>query len=155
MSQTLPDDLLFAAKIREYFGCISYLHPFRTFQDFWLKLDTCLAPPVWIGRLLAGVLGEFFQQALCDVTSKLAGDDWFDWIESNKENPMGSAVLKCVRYRRFETADLIRFLFCFFLSSQIMFLRSHLFIMSQGPLPGWEGQAALGPGDENEMEQLS
>ena len=34
---------------------------------------------------------------------------WFDWIESNNGNPIRSAVLKCVRYRKFETADLIGF----------------------------------------------
>ena len=31
------------------------------------------------------------------------------WIESNKGNPIKSSVLKCVRYREFETADLIGF----------------------------------------------
>ena len=36
---------------------------------------------------------------------------WFDWIESNKGNPIRSAVLKCVRYRQFKTPhDLIGFL---------------------------------------------
>ena len=32
-----------------------------------------------------------------------------DWIESNKGNPIKSSVLKCVCYRKFETADLIGF----------------------------------------------
>ena len=33
-SQILLDEiLLFSARIREYFGCISYIHPFQTFKD--------------------------------------------------------------------------------------------------------------------------
>ena len=29
----LDENLLFSARIREYFGCISYIHPFQTFKD--------------------------------------------------------------------------------------------------------------------------
>ena len=32
-SQILLDENLFSARIREYFRCISYLHPFQTFKD--------------------------------------------------------------------------------------------------------------------------
>ena len=33
----------------------------------------------------------------------------FDWIESNEGDPIKSSVLKCVRFREFETTDLIGF----------------------------------------------
>ena len=36
-------------------------------------------------------------------------DTLFDWIESNKGNPIKSSVSICVRYRKYETADLIGF----------------------------------------------
>ena len=29
----LDENLIFSARIREYFGCISYIHPFQTFKD--------------------------------------------------------------------------------------------------------------------------
>ena len=67
----------------------------------------------------------------------------FDWIESNKGNPIRSSVLKYVRlYREFERADLIGFPLLDSIQSNHV-LQEPLILRAPGPA-GLRGPVTLG-----------
>ena len=74
--------------------------------------------------------------------NKWLWDTWFDWIEPNNGNPIRTTVLKCVCYRKFETAYLIGFpLFDYFQSNHLS--PEPLVSRASGPVVH-EGWGALG-----------